>query len=288
MANEKQQVAILVSALILFSGWAECSAQGFGGGPGPHGKGRGAQNQGEHQHGGPFGRMGGGPPGDTDFAADRAAFQYLLANHDKIRRKITNLENGVETLTESDDPDIAAKIREHASAMHKRVKSSRGIHLRDPLFAEIFRHSDQIEMAVGKTAKGVKVIETSDDPYLAKLIQAHARVVSKFVANGHEEVFQNHELPANVAAEQVQVPAVKTASVEAGKSAACECQQKPASGKSDRKVCERCDEANHAPAHHALEGSTKGKQTQKPSTAGNLAPDHGQEDHEVAGKPKSR
>jgi hypothetical protein len=90
---------------------------------------------------------------------------------------------------------VAIKIQEHVAAMHRRVKNGQGIHLRDPLFAEIFQHYDKVSMKVEKTAKGVKVTETSTDPYVAKLIQAHADVVSKFIETGHEEVRRNHALP---------------------------------------------------------------------------------------------
>ena len=51
------------------------------------------------------------------------------------------------------------------------------------------------KMTVEKTAKGVKVAETSTDPYVARLIQAHAEVVSQFLANGHAEVRKNHPIP---------------------------------------------------------------------------------------------
>ena len=59
----------------------------------------------------------------------------------------------VETITESDKPEVAKKIREHVEAMHQRIKSGKGIRLRDPLFAEIFKHSDKIAMTVEKTEK---------------------------------------------------------------------------------------------------------------------------------------
>jgi hypothetical protein len=39
------------------------------------------------------------------------------------------------------------------------------------------------------------VTETSDDPYVAKLVQKHAEVVSLFLKNGHAEVRRNHSLP---------------------------------------------------------------------------------------------
>ncbi|MBA4066507.1 MAG: hypothetical protein C0501_22935 [Isosphaera sp.] len=39
------------------------------------------------------------------------------------------------------------------------------------------------------------VTETADDPYVAKLIRAHAAVVTKFIETGHDEVRNNHPLP---------------------------------------------------------------------------------------------
>ena len=138
-------------------------------------------------------RQGGGP--DAQFAADRDVFHSLLQNHEAIRREVKNTENGVETLTESDKPEIAAKIQEHVAAMAKRVEQRRPIHMRDPLFAEVFRHADKIHLKYEKTAKGVRVVETSDDPYVVKLIQAHGGVVSLFVKNGFAEARKNHEVP---------------------------------------------------------------------------------------------
>jgi hypothetical protein len=143
---------------------------------------------------------GKGPAGkgmgkDEKFAADRDVFHFLLTNRSDIKRTVKETKTGVETVTESAKPEVAKKIQEHVAAMHERVKSGKGIHYRDPLFAEIFKHYDKIVMTVEKTEMGVKVTETSDDPYVAKLIQSHARVVTKFIENGHAEVQKNHPLP---------------------------------------------------------------------------------------------
>lgn len=132
----------------------------------------------------------------AEMAADRDVFHYLLTNNKDITRAVKNRDDGVETVTESDKKDVAAKIQEHAAAMHKRVKDGNGIRLRDPLFAEIFKHYDKIEMTVEKTAKGVKVTETSKDKEVVKLIQAHAEVVSKFVKDGFDEAHKDHPVPA--------------------------------------------------------------------------------------------
>lgn len=143
-------------------------------------------------HGGPW-RGGHGP--DANFVADRDDFHYLLEHHDEIRRDVKELKNGVRTVTESDNQEVAAKIQKHVAAMYQRVEHERPIRMRDPLFAEIFKLTDQIEMKVEKTAKGVRVVETSEDPYVAKLIKAHANVVSRFAKFGFDEAHKTHGIP---------------------------------------------------------------------------------------------
>lgn len=143
--------------------------------------------------GGGRGRQGG--PGDAAHAVDMKAIQFLLANRSKIQRTVKNLPDGVETVTESDDPEVTKVLVEHVNAMYKRVEENRPIHARDPLFAELFRNASTLVMKVEKTEKGVKVIETSKNPFSAKLIQAHAKVVSLFLKNGHAEVRKNHAVP---------------------------------------------------------------------------------------------
>jgi hypothetical protein len=131
----------------------------------------------------------------AEMAADRDVFHFLLTNHKDIQRTVKNRDDGVETVTESDKKEISAKIQEHVAAMHKRVKEGNGLRFHDPLFVEIFKHYDKIEMKVEKTEKGVKVTETSKDPYVVKLIQAHAKVVSNFVKDGFDEAHKNHPVP---------------------------------------------------------------------------------------------
>jgi hypothetical protein len=137
-----------------------------------------------------------GPRWDAERQADMAVFHYLLDHRKEITRKVTNIPTGVETLTESENREVAAKLHVHVKAMHKRLLHGSPIHMRDPLFREIFRHADKIKLTVEKTTKGVKVSETSKDPYVAKLIQAHAEVLNQFLAKGHEEVRKNHPVPS--------------------------------------------------------------------------------------------
>ena len=102
-------------------------------------------------------------------------------------RSVTKLENGVETLTESDNPKVVAMIQEHVAAMHQRIKDGRGLRFWDELFVAIFQKHASIKMSVENTKLGVKVRETSDVRVAVTLIQAHAEVVSLFVKHGFDE-----------------------------------------------------------------------------------------------------
>ena len=146
------------------------------------------------QKGPPPGKGPGGKGGGA-MAHDRDVFHFLLEHHKDIKRTVKKLDNGVETLTESDRPEVAAKIQEHVPAMEKQMKEGHAVRHWDPLFVEIARHARKITMKIEKTKKGVKVNSTSDDPRAVKLIQAHAEVVSKFVEKGFAEAHKEHRVP---------------------------------------------------------------------------------------------
>jgi hypothetical protein len=144
--------------------------------------------------GGPQGR-GRMMMGGAGHMADMRLIHTLLANGSKVQRTVTMRPDGVETITESSDPAIAATIQAHVTSMYARVKDDRPIHQRDPLFRAIFAHASAITFAHEMTPNGIKVVETSDNPYVVKLIQAHAEVLNLFIKNGHTEVMKNHEVP---------------------------------------------------------------------------------------------
>ena len=92
-------------------------------------------------------------------------------------------------------PKVQALIKEHAWAMKARLKNHAPIRRWDPLFAAIFENADKISLEVTNTPKGVKVVETSSDPYVVKLIQAHAASISEHVKEGPSSMPKRHELP---------------------------------------------------------------------------------------------
>lgn len=139
--------------------------------------------------------MGMGGPKAEMQQKDMETIHTLFAAHQKIKRTVTPIKNGVETATESEDAATRKLIVEHVAAMKARLEKKQPIRMWDPLFVELFKHADKIKLEIVPTAKGVKVVETSDDPYVVKLIQAHAQGVSEFVKEGMPSMHKRHELP---------------------------------------------------------------------------------------------
>ena len=104
-------------------------------------------------------------------------------------------------MTESANPTVTALLHSHVESMIARVKEERPIHQRDPLFREIFRNASKISATYERTPQGIRVVETSSDAYVVKLIQAHAEVVTAFIANGRAEMMRNHAVPSRDATE---------------------------------------------------------------------------------------
>jgi hypothetical protein len=141
------------------------------------------------------GHEGQGMMGDGTHAADMQLFHQLFEHRAEITRQVIVLEDGIETVTESKNPEVTRLLKTHVASMLARVTEGRPIHQRDPLFVELFKNADQIAARFEPTAGGVRVIETSKDAYVAKLLRAHAEVVSAFLANGMSEMMKNHPVP---------------------------------------------------------------------------------------------
>lgn len=132
---------------------------------------------------------------DDGHRADMQLFQALFDHRQEITRQVTKRPDGIETVTESGNPDVTRILQAHVDSMLARVKEERPIHRRDPLFREIFRNADKIEARAERTPKGVRVVETSADAYVVRLLHAHADVVDGFIANGRSEMMKDHQVP---------------------------------------------------------------------------------------------
>jgi hypothetical protein len=133
--------------------------------------------------------MGPGMMGMTHDSATMAlamASHQLVMDHDRIKRTVTNLSNGVRTVTESDDPRVAALIKDHVATTVQRVAKGDdpGLPMETPALHAIFGKNDRIRTTTETTAKGVVVVQTSDDSAAVAALQKHAAEVSGLVEGG--------------------------------------------------------------------------------------------------------
>jgi uncharacterized protein len=133
-------------------------------------------------------------------AEARDTFHALLGDHEKIHRTVEEIEGGVATTTISDDPAVTAEIRKHVLQMKGRVETGEGLRYWDPLFVEVFKHHDEIVMAIDNVPGGVVVRETSQNPDVVKLIRAHAKTVSEFAERGFDRAHEASSLPPGYSA----------------------------------------------------------------------------------------
>ena len=145
------------------------------------------------------GMMGMGHTGrDAATASDMDAIHELAIGHDRIRRSVTNLPDGIRTITESDDPRIAQLIREHVARMGQRVRAGTmmGVPIESPAVHRIYANKDKIRTTSEATPQGIVVTQTSSDPSIVALLQEHAVEVSDLVRGGmaamHAAMMRRH------------------------------------------------------------------------------------------------
>ena len=131
-----------------------------------------------------MGMMPRGGQQDQAFAADMSLVHEMIGNHKQINRKVTNLANGIKTITESDDPQTAQTIKAHVASMEQRLKEGREFNLFSPTLPVLFENKDKIQTRLKTTKKGIVVTQTSDDPAVVAALQAHAVEVSELARDG--------------------------------------------------------------------------------------------------------
>jgi hypothetical protein len=148
--------------------------------------GSGAQAQ-QHQRG-PMAMAGGMRCMGRDSAttAQMGTIHELVVNHSRITRTVSNLPDGILTVTESDDPRLADLIREHVVTMDQRVATgdNPGLPMQSPALRAIFQNKSKIRTAAEPTVRGIVLVQTSNDPTVVSALQQHAADVSDMAARG--------------------------------------------------------------------------------------------------------
>ena len=134
--------------------------------------------------------MGGGPMArhmqnaDAAFGDDMQLVHQMLGSNDKIKRTVANLPDGIRTVTESDDPQMAQTIKAHVASMEQRLKDGRIFNLFSSTLPVLFDNRDKIKTTVEMTPKGSIVTQTSADAKVVAALQAHAGEVDELARDG--------------------------------------------------------------------------------------------------------
>jgi hypothetical protein len=223
MKKKSLVIGGIAAAILLAGGWAFAQSTGHGPGgmhgmgpgmhgqmgplmrgqmaPGMHGQAApgmpGQMDPGMHGQTGPgrVGMMGMGHGSATQ--TEMNEIHSMLFNHDRIKRTATNIPNGIRTVTESEDPEIAATIASHVAGMGKRVKEGRDpdLPIQSPTLKIIFKNQDKITTNYESTPKGIVVVQTSNDSETVAALQKHAAEVTDLANRGivaaHETMMKN-------------------------------------------------------------------------------------------------
>lgn len=153
------------------------------------GMGRGMTHGGDHGaaaggHGPMAGAVGMLTRQDAGSSADMGLVHDLVMNHTKIKRTVTNLPDGIKTVTESDDPQVAQTIKAHVASMSQRLKDGREFNIFSPTLPVLFENRDKIQSVVEITEKGNIVTRTSTDAKVVAALQGHAAEVTELAQDG--------------------------------------------------------------------------------------------------------
>jgi hypothetical protein len=121
---------------------------------------------------------------DSGSSADMGLVHDLLMNHARIERTVTNLPDGIKTVTESDDPHVAQAIKAHVASMSQRLKDGREFNIFSTTLPVLFENRDKIKSVVEVTEKGSIVTRTSTDAKVVAALQGHAAEVTELVQDG--------------------------------------------------------------------------------------------------------
>jgi len=157
---------------------------GMGGGMAPgmmHGMGPGAAAGDHGPMAGPTSML---TKQDAGSAADMGLVHDLLANNTRIKRTVTNLPNGIKTVTQSDDPQVAQAIKAHVASMSERLKDGREFNIFSTTLPVLFANADKITSTVEMMEKGAVVTRTSTDAKVVTALQGHAAEVTELAQEG--------------------------------------------------------------------------------------------------------
>ena len=123
----------------------------------------------------------------------------IFRSHKGIIRVVSNLENGIVTTTEAENKTLREAIVSHVTMMVTRLQEGKNpeVIIQSPTLDSLYDFYEEIDTEIELTDKGIKVIQTSTNPKVIKLLQKHAAEVSDMSKRGmeavHERMMKNNK-----------------------------------------------------------------------------------------------
>lgn len=129
---------------------------------------------------------------------ESAELAVMFRNFETLSREVTNLPNGIRTVTGSSDEVVMAALVSHVSGMIGRVESGDDpqIMIQSPTLDIFFARGDAITTDIDVLDNGLVVVQTSDDPEVVLALQTHAAEVSAMAERGMQAVHEMMMAPA--------------------------------------------------------------------------------------------
>lgn len=130
--------------------------------------------------------------GENATPEESAELAVMFRNFETLSREVTNLDNGIRTVTRSSDPVVMENLVSHVTGMIGRVANldDPKIIIQSPTLDIFFVRGGNIQSDISVTEDGIVVVQTSDDPEVVAALQIHAAEVSAMAERGMQAVHE--------------------------------------------------------------------------------------------------
>ena len=130
--------------------------------------------------------------GENASARESEELAIMFRNFETLSREVTELPNGIRTVTKSSDEAVMAALASHVSGMIGRVenKDDPKIFIQSPTLDIFFARGDKIHSEIDVNDEGIVVVQTSDDPEVVAALHTHAAEVSAMAERGMQAVHE--------------------------------------------------------------------------------------------------
>src|SRR6266700_949856 len=101
------------------------------------------------------------PIGMMGTRMDMSAYTELFDRHTEIKRRVEHIPGGVRTVTESEAPELVAKLQAHVASMYDHLNRGAEVTCMSASLPTLFRHAGSYQRRLVLTSKGVAVTENS-------------------------------------------------------------------------------------------------------------------------------